>query len=143
MCKPNINENGKRNKRIATSDKQEKVDLPTNSMPLRRGKRVKQASLPLLEEMYETKIARVSSRLSKKHEDDAKSGGFEAILPSLGIVIVLVFAIIAKNGWRGRASVAGVDLGTTNSVVCVQQQSKDASGKIFHGGIIFDFFRCK
>lgn len=30
---------------------------------------------------------------------------------------------MGKMGFRGRVSVAGIDLGTTNSVICVQQQS--------------------
>jgi len=89
----------------------------------RRGKRVKQASLTL-ETDQTTTFSRVSSSLSKRHAGDGKSGGVEAILPSLGIVIVLAFAYIAKSGFRGRASVAGIDLGTTNSVICVQHQAK-------------------
>jgi molecular chaperone DnaK (HSP70) len=36
---------------------------------------------------------------------------------------------MAKMGFRGRASVAGIDLGTTNSVICVQQLEKGV-GKI-------------
>ncbi len=111
-------------KSVTTSDE------ATQRMPLsRRGKRVKQADLPL-EEFEEVKtVSRVRSRLSKKHEEDSKSGGIEAILPSLGIVLVLGLGLVAKNGWRGRSTVAGVDLGTTNSVICVQKQSKGAEGK--------------
>ena len=97
-----------------------------NSMELRkrRGKREKQASLPLRKDEV-TRISRFSSALSKKHGHDAKSGGVEAILPSFLVVIVLAFGYIAKSGFRGRSSVAGIDLGTTNSVICVQQQAKE------------------
>ncbi len=42
---------------------------------------------------------------------------------------MLAIAVIAKNGWRGRSTVAGVDLGTTNSVICIQKQSKGAEGE--------------
>ena len=37
---------------------------------------------------------------------------------------VLVVAVMAQRGFRGRASVAWIDLGTTNSVICVQRPSK-------------------
>ena len=66
------------------------------------------------------------SRAKAKHEADKPSGGVEAILPSLGIVAVLAFAVMAKMGFRGRADVAGIDLGTTNSVVCVQSPLESA-----------------
>lgn len=66
------------------------------------------------------------SRAKAKHEADKPSGGVEAILPSLGIVAVLGFAVMAKMGFRGRADVAGIDLGTTNSVVCVQSPLESA-----------------
>ncbi|GFH46520.1 hypothetical protein CTEN210_02994 [Chaetoceros tenuissimus] len=88
----------------------------------RRGKRTKQKDLPLKQNV--SKISRVSSSLSKRHAGDAKSGGIEAILPSFAIVVVLACAYLAKSGFRGRSSVAGIDLGTTNSVICVQQQAE-------------------
>lgn len=66
------------------------------------------------------------SRAKSKHEADKPSGGVESILPSLGIVAVLAFAVMAKMGFRGRADVAGIDLGTTNSVVCVQSPLESA-----------------
>lgn len=47
-----------------------------------------------------------------------------SILPSLGGVFVAVLALMAKMGFRGRATIAGIDLGTTNSVICVQMPSK-------------------
>jgi hypothetical protein len=90
----------------------------------RRGKRDKQASLS--DEKCETiRISRFSSALSKRHGSDTKSGGIEAILPSFVVIIVLVFGYIAKSGFRGRSTVAGIDLGTTNSVICVQQQARE------------------
>ena len=64
------------------------------------------------------------SNMTAKHQNDSKSGGIDALLPSLIGVVVLVIAIMAKMGFRGRATVAGIDLGTTNSVICVQAQEK-------------------
>jgi len=142
MCKSKAKNSKKSAKDSSTQETSENAlessinTTSTNNMSSspRRGKRVKQASLRIRipldnTNMYTTAISRVSSRLSKKHVGDSKSGGIEAILPSLGIVAVLAFALVAKNGWRGRASVAGIDLGTTNSVICVQQQSTTKGGK--------------
>lgn len=69
------------------------------------------------------------SKMTSKHADDAKSGGMDALLPSLVAIIVLAFMIMAKMGFRGRATVAGIDLGTTNSVVCVQQPPSSSAAK--------------
>mmetsp|Transcript_26997 Transcript_26997/g.59989 ORF Transcript_26997/g.59989 Transcript_26997/m.59989 type:complete len:645 (-) Transcript_26997:807-2741(-) len=70
------------------------------------------------------------SRAKAKHDADKTSGGVQAILPSLAIMGVLAFAVMARMGFRGRADVAGIDLGTTNSVVCVQSPTttKDGGG---------------
>eukprot|EP00537_Pseudo-nitzschia_pungens_P010882 CAMPEP_0172389654 /NCGR_PEP_ID=MMETSP1061-20121228/6484_1 /TAXON_ID=37318 /ORGANISM="Pseudo-nitzschia pungens, Strain cf. pungens" /LENGTH=676 /DNA_ID=CAMNT_0013119843 /DNA_START=303 /DNA_END=2333 /DNA_ORIENTATION=+ len=65
-----------------------------------------------------------TSKALKKHGKDNPSGGLESLLPSLIGVAVLVIAVMAQRGFRGRASVAGIDLGTTNSVICVQRPSK-------------------
>lgn len=64
------------------------------------------------------------SKALQKHGDDAPSGGIQSLLPSLVGLAVLGCGIMAKMGFRGRASVAGIDLGTTNSVVCVQKPDK-------------------
>jgi hypothetical protein len=64
------------------------------------------------------------SNMTAKHQNDSRSGGIDALLPSLAGVIILGIAIMAKMGFRGRATVAGIDLGTTNSVICVQSQEK-------------------
>ncbi|CAB9526322.1 protein DnaK [Seminavis robusta] len=64
------------------------------------------------------------SRSKQKHGADGPSGGIEALLPSLIGVAILVCGVMAKMGFRGRAQVAGIDLGTTNSVICVQAPSK-------------------
>ena len=64
------------------------------------------------------------SNMTAKHQNDSKSGGMDALIPSLIGVVVLIIVIMAKMGFRGRATVAGIDLGTTNSVVCVQAPSK-------------------
>ncbi len=99
-----------RNSNSNSNNKNNHIHIDT--MKRRRGKRVKQSSLPLkradaeaggsdssLHSMY-TKTTRVMSSLSKKHSEDTKSGGVDAILPSLGIIVVLGFAIVAKMGWR-------------------------------------------
>jgi len=62
--------------------------------------------------------------MTAKHQNDSKSGGIDALIPSFIGVIVLGIAIMAKMGFRGRSTVAGIDLGTTNSVICVQAQEK-------------------
>jgi hypothetical protein len=64
------------------------------------------------------------SKMASKHSEDSKSGGLDALIPSAIGVVVLIFVVMAKMGFRGRATVAGIDLGTTNSVVCVQAPSK-------------------
>jgi molecular chaperone DnaK (HSP70) len=43
-----------------------------------------------------------------------------AFLPLLGLLLVLVPTLLAYSGFRGRASVVGIDLGTTFSVVAVR-----------------------
>ena len=62
----------------------------------------------------------------QKHGGDSSSssGGLQALLPSLIGVLILAYGVMAKMGFRGRATVAGIDLGTTNSVVCVQAPAK-------------------
>ena len=65
-----------------------------------------------------------SSKALKKHGKDNPSGGLESLVPSLIGVVVLIVAVMGMRGFRGRASVAGIDLGTTNSVICVQRLSK-------------------
>ncbi|KAL3769185.1 hypothetical protein ACHAW5_000655 [Stephanodiscus triporus] len=67
------------------------------------------------------------SKMTSKHADDSKSGGIDALIPSLIGVVILTVGVMARMGFRGRATVAGIDLGTTNSVVCVQSQ-KSAAG---------------
>jgi molecular chaperone DnaK (HSP70) len=58
------------------------------------------------------------------NKGNSGGGGLEALIPSFLGVAVLIFAVLAQRGFRGRASVAGIDLGTTNSVICVQALSK-------------------
>ena len=47
----------------------------------------------------------------EKHSHDAPHGGMEALLPSLIGVSILACGLLAKMGFRGRASVASIDLG--------------------------------
>ena len=76
------------------------------------------------------------SRMTSKHADDTKSGGIDALLPTIACIIILTFVIMARLGFRGRATVAGIDLGTTNSVICVQSQSSSISGSGGGGEIV-------
>lgn len=46
----------------------------------------------------------------------------EVLLPSFIGLAILICGVMAKLGFRGRASVCGIDLGTTNSVICIQEQ---------------------
>ena len=64
------------------------------------------------------------SKAKQKHGADGPSGGIEALVPSLIGLAILGCGLMAKLGFRGRAEVAGIDLGTTNSVICVQAPSK-------------------
>jgi molecular chaperone DnaK (HSP70) len=64
------------------------------------------------------------SKSKQKHGASGPSGGIEALVPSLIGLAILGCGLMAKMGFRGRAQVAGIDLGTTNSVICVQQPSK-------------------
>lgn len=71
-----------------------------------------------------TRTPKKKSASLQKHQGSIASGGMSALIPSLIGVGVLICVILAKNGFRGRATTAGIDLGTTNSVVCVQAPSK-------------------
>ena len=66
--------------------------------------------------------------MTSRHADDGKSGGIDALLPTVSCAVVLTFVVMARMGFRGRATVAGIDLGTTNSVVCIRSQSSSSSG---------------
>jgi molecular chaperone DnaK (HSP70) len=95
---------------------------------LRRMKREKstrfqQDSILAAETSVPAKPKRKSKAL-QKHGSDAPSGGIESLVPSLIGLAILVCGVMAKMGFRGRASVAGIDLGTTNSVICVQKPDK-------------------
>jgi len=100
----------------------------------RRGKRMKQGtfvapsqSTQQQEEHYEKPrktTKKKKSNSAKRHQNDQKSGGLDALLPSLAGVTVLIFILMGHMGFRGRVSVAGIDLGTTNSVICIQALSK-------------------
>ena len=107
---------------------------------MRRGKRVREVDLPKLKlstgnnktksKKKRGKGVKSVSRSKSRHEGETQSGGMDALIPSFIAVIVIACGIIAKMGFRGRASVAGIDLGTTNSVICVQQQSKGSEGEL-------------
>ena len=103
-----------------TTKEDKTTSMVTNTTKTRRRKRDKDASSsPSLQK----KPVRKSKSL-QKHGNDAPSGGIEALLPSFIGLAILVCGVMAKMGFRGRATVAGIDLGTTNSVICVQAPSK-------------------
>ena len=106
------------------------ANATTKPQRLRREKRDKDGEYILLSDAgldsgppKKKKKKKVSKAL-QKHGKDNPSGGLEALVPSLIGVGVLVMAVMAQRGFRGRASVAGIDLGTTNSVICIQRLSK-------------------
>eukprot|EP00980_Cylindrotheca_fusiformis_P030953 scaffold25678_cov137-Cylindrotheca_fusiformis.AAC.1 len=102
---------------------------PGNDIPLRtrRAKRDRDGQFVLQNvatvPRQRTK-SKKQSRALQKHGKDAPSGGIESMLPSFIGIAILACAVMAQQGFRGRASVAGIDLGTTNSVICVQAPSK-------------------
>lgn len=117
-----------------TSQSPEAVPEPSSSLPTkrRRGKREKTTdyvSTPATTAVGDPnkslkKKKKKKSKALQKHGKDSSSGGIESLIPSFIGVGILIFGVLAQQGFRGRASVAGIDLGTTNSVICVQAQSK-------------------
>ena len=94
---------------------------------VRRQRRSKRDKLPLTSCSSSPNPLHSRRRQSKalqRHANDSPSGGLQSLLPSLIGVAVLACGVMAKMGFRGRASVAGIDLGTTNSVICVQSPAK-------------------
>jgi molecular chaperone DnaK (HSP70) len=103
----------------------------SETVPIQRQRRKKRDKKPLSENsvaspstVTTTTLKKKRSKALQKHGSDKPSGGMEALLPSLIGLAVLVCGVMAKMGFRGRSSVAGIDLGTTNSVICVQAPSK-------------------
>ena len=114
----------------------EKEEMRENTAFRRRGKRVKQQDLPKSSSASPDGFRMITSKKKVKksgsrsrHEGESQSGGIASLLPSFVAVLVLSCGFVAKMGFRGRATVAGIDLGTTNSVICVQQQSKGKNGE--------------
>lgn len=106
---------------MCLTTKEEKT-MATMVTKTRRRKRDKDTSSTL-----SSSASRTTKRKSKslqKHGSDSPSGGIEALLPSFIGLAILVCGVMARMGFRGRAAVAGIDLGTTNSVICVQAPSK-------------------
>jgi hypothetical protein len=145
MCRPE--EGAMKSKKSQTADSDagkcipnddetitKRISSELSSQP-RRGKRDKEGEYTLISATSSTAVSKKteapkkkkkkkSSKALKKHGKDNPSGGLESLVPSLIGVAVLVMAVMAQRGFRGRASVAGIDLGTTNSVICVQRPSK-------------------
>jgi molecular chaperone DnaK (HSP70) len=96
-------------------------------MSTRRGKRDKEGAFRAVSFLdTPNSIPRTKKRSQsmslQKHKNDKPSGGMEVLLPSFIGVAILICGVMAKLGFRGRASVCGIDLGTTNSVICIQEQ---------------------
>ena len=129
------------NQRNLSADDSSKTQSPQSASPFtgvvrRRGKREKQSewtahcttsrTVAMSARTSTTKLTKKKkqSKSLQRHGQDAQSGGMDAIIPSFIGLTVLVVCVMAHRGFRGRASVAGIDLGTTHSVVCVQAPSK-------------------
>ncbi len=131
MCRPD-KETMESNQSSSVGNTTQNEDVNTKRIPKqpqrRRGKRDKEGEykLKLVTAKLPTKKKKKKkmSKALKKHGKENPSGGLESLVPSLIGVSVLVMAVMAQRGFRGRASVAGIDLGTTNSVICVQRPSK-------------------
>ena len=138
MCRP---EEGKiktkqsqtdsREGKVRNGEVEETKRIPDVTQRVRRGKRDKEGEYTLTTTFSASTVLKSpkkkkkkSSKALKKHGKDNPSGGLESLVPSLIGVSVLVMAVMAQRGFRGRASVAGIDLGTTNSVICIQRLSK-------------------
>lgn len=57
--------------------------------------------------------------IPNENDSDAMS----ALMGISGLGVLIMVYLAAFHGWRGRVNVVGIDLGTTNSVVCVQALS--------------------
>ena len=62
-------------------------------------------------------------KVYKKVDNSNDSDVFSAIMGIAGLAMIAMVYMAAVHGWRGRVSVVGIDLGMTNSVVCVQALS--------------------
>lgn len=117
---------------MCRSDKSPVLD-PTDTprpSPMRQRRRSKRDKLSLEETLQRaSRRNKPASRAYERHQNDTPSGGLSSLLPSVIGILILGCGLMAKMGFRGRASVAGIDLGTTNSVICVQSQAKGL-GKI-------------
>jgi molecular chaperone DnaK (HSP70) len=116
-------------------------------MKVRRGKLDKD-ELKKVDWGFKNSIGDVASNASKKkkrsvqslslqkHKNDKPSGGMEVLLPSFIGIAILVCGVMAKLGFRGRASICGIDLGTTNSVICVQEQGGMSTSSTYTNNLI-------
>ncbi|KAL3896942.1 MAG: hypothetical protein SGARI_007038, partial [Bacillariaceae sp.] len=113
---------------MTATEAEKKSEAKNDSAKIRRrrGKREKDGVFQQAtkKKSSPTKSKKKKSKALQKHGKDSPSGGLEALIPSLIGLSILVAAVMAQRGFRGRASVAGIDLGTTNSVICVQSPSK-------------------
>jgi hypothetical protein len=115
---------------VSTTDTDTKNKMSSCSKQnQRRGKLVKESDRPKTNHDHKDGKKKKISSSRKRHEGETQSGGIQALLPSFIAIVVIGCAIVAKLGLRGRPTVAGIDLGTTNSVICVQEQSNGNNGK--------------
>lgn len=112
--------------KVSSDENSSNVATSSNPTRTRRTKRDRDGRFVLRKSTTTSKQRKTKkqSRALQKHGKNAPSGGIESMLPSFIGVAILVCAVMAQQGFRGRATVAGIDLGTTNSVICVQAPSK-------------------
>jgi hypothetical protein len=93
----------------------------------RRGKRDKQGVGCTSNATKTYNSTRKNLKKNSAATSEHSKSGVEALLPSAICLVVFGFAVMAKLGFRGRISVVGIDLGTTNSVVCIQALSSSGT----------------
>jgi len=130
MCSYDDDDNRTKKDKNKSSPQQEGEEKGTNTQIITRERRQKRdrAGSCIIQRRHikltTTKKPKKQSRARQRHGNDTPSGGIEALIPSLIGLIILGFIIMGQMGFRGRATTAGIDLGTTNSVICVQAPSK-------------------
>lgn len=106
------------------SSKNKSTTTTTTTTPIlrqRRGKRVKESDI----EMLQATLRRCQKNSASSKHKGGNTSPLQVMLPSLIALVILGVAVMGKMGFRGRPTVAGIDLGTTNSVICVQQQQAE------------------
>lgn len=122
MCSQTSESNDDKSRHAHRRSKRDKTNALTTSAPIAADADAAANHTSTTTQPANRKQKRKSLAV-EKHGSDHKSGGMEAMIPSAIALAILAFAVMAQLGFRGRPSVAGIDLGTTNSVICVQAPS--------------------